>query len=97
LISAQKERLQTFFQGNLRYIVPFFQRAYVWDDDEWDNLWDAMDHVYLETKKGKKSEHFVGTVITRRIETEQLGRDWHELIDGQQRLATVCLLLRALP
>jgi len=35
VINAAKEKLRTFFQGNLRYVVPFFQRPYVWNGDNW--------------------------------------------------------------
>jgi len=96
MINAAKEKLQTFFQGNLRYIVPFFQRPYVWDTDNWDSLWENINQVYVDNKQMKNSEHFIGTLITKHIPTDTLGRDWHDLIDGQQRLSTIAILLKSL-
>lgn len=96
MLNAAKEKLQTFFQGNLRYIVPFFQRPYVWNIDNWDSLWESIHQVYEDNKQKKKSEHFIGTLITKQIPTDMLGRDWHDLIDGQQRLATISILFKSL-
>jgi len=36
--SANKEFLSTFFSNNLQYVVPFFQRSYVWGDTYWETL-----------------------------------------------------------
>jgi len=52
--------------------------------------------VYLDSKQGKKSEHFIGTVITKELPTQELGQDVHNLVDGQQRLTTVSILLKSL-
>lgn len=73
MINAAKEKLQTFFQGNIRYIVPFFQRPYVWDTDNWDSLWENIYQVYIDNKQMKKSEHFIGTLITKQIPADILG------------------------
>jgi len=40
MINANKEKLASFFQGNTRYAVPFFQRPYVWDEENWSALWE---------------------------------------------------------
>ena len=32
MINANKAKLQSFYQGNLQYEIPFFQRACVWSD-----------------------------------------------------------------
>lgn len=42
MITANKEYLHAFFLGNIQYVVPFFQRSYVWDDENWEILWENI-------------------------------------------------------
>src|SRR5436853_4967244 len=71
------------------YIVPDYQREYVWTDREVQQLVDDIDDQFA-TSSG--SEYFVGTVlVSPGGETDQF-----QVIDGQQRLTTFFLLLCAL-
>ena len=96
MLSANKEKLHSFFQGTNQYQIPFFQRSYVWGKDNWEELWDNI----LEEKEahisGQESEHFIGTVIIKQKLSETLGINPFDLIDGQQRLTTICILLKAI-
>jgi len=96
MLSANKEKLHSFFQGTNQYQIPFFQRSYVWKKDNWEELWDNI----LEEKKahiaGEDSEHFIGTIIIKQKLSETLGINPFDLIDGQQRLTTICILLKAI-
>lgn len=96
MITASKDKLQSYFQTFTQYRVPFFQRAYVWNEDNWESLWENIYQVYLDAVNNKKSEHFIGTIITKQRPASKLGEDWHDLIDGQQRLTTISILLKAL-
>lgn len=96
MINANKEQLLSFFQNNIQYEIPFFQRSYVWDDENWQTLWDHIEYEVDEYKAGKKSEHFIGTIITKQKQSQQLGENKVELIDGQQRLTTIAIFLKAL-
>src|SRR6185295_438104 len=96
MINATKEKLASFFQGTIQYEVPFFQRAYVWDDENWSTLWDHVLDVLERHERGDSGEHFIGTVITKQRLAERLGQQVHDLIDGQQRLTTIALLLQAI-
>ncbi|MBL0127251.1 MAG: DUF262 domain-containing protein [Flavobacteriales bacterium] len=94
--SAIKEKLQAYFQHGLQYQVPFFQRTYVWGETNWENL---LEHVEVEVKAvrdGKSSEHFIGTIITKPLPQENLSTQLMQLVDGQQRLTTVAIALKAL-
>ena len=34
---------KALFQKNVRYVIPTFQRPYVWNqDDQWEPLWDDV-------------------------------------------------------
>src|SRR5664280_2661958 len=95
MLSANKEKLHSFFTGSSQYKIPFFQRAYVWELENWTELWESIIDELTELKASRESEHFIGTIIIRQSESERLGSLIYDLIDGQQRLTTICILLRA--
>lgn len=96
MLSANKEKLHSFFLGSNQFIIPFFQRAYVWKSENWEELWENICHELEQLKEHKSSEHFIGTIIIKQADSEKLGALLYDLIDGQQRLTTVCLLLRVI-
>lgn len=71
------------------YIVPDYQREYVWTEKEVHQLMDDIDEQF---DTGVHREYFVGTILVS--PTEQ--KNHFEVIDGQQRLTTFFLLLCAL-
>ncbi len=97
MLSATKAKLMSFLSGSSQYIIPFFQRSYVWKIDNWAELWENINEEYNELKKNPNttSEHFIGTIIIKQLISPQVGETEYELIDGQQRLTTICLLLKA--
>ena len=94
--SANKEFLNTFFSNNLQYVVPFFQRSYVWGDTYWETLWEHIEQLVDSLIAQKGDEHFLGTLITKQRESQPLGENKYDLIDGQQRLTTFSLLIKAI-
>ena len=73
------------------YVVPDYQREYVWTEKEVEQLLEDIDE---QIDSGKAREYFVGTVLVSAADPEQKTR--FEVIDGQQRLTTFFLLLCAL-
>ena len=71
------------------YIVPDYQREYVWTDKEVHQL---LEDVGEQIDAGTTREYFIGTILVS--PTDQKGH--YEVIDGQQRLTTFFLLLCAL-
>lgn len=71
------------------YIVPDYQREYVWTEKEVEQLLQDIDE---EFDVGDRREYFIGTVLVS--PTQQ--KNHFEVIDGQQRLTTFFLLLCAL-
>lgn len=96
MLSANKEKLHSFFQGTNQYQIPFFQRSYVWKKDNWEELWDNILEEKQAHTAGEDSEHFIGTIIIKQKLSETLGINPFDLIDGQQRLTTICILLKAI-
>jgi uncharacterized protein with ParB-like and HNH nuclease domain len=94
--SASKEKLLSYFQNNYQFEIPFFQRGYVWDEENWTLLLEHIE-VEVEAHRNKQaSEHFIGTIITKPLLSDGFGSQLLELIDGQQRLTTVAIILKAL-
>lgn len=81
------EKSFTFMNGPIRIEIPFFQRGYVWNKDNWRDL--------IEDLLDEKSSHFLGSIILKAIKTESGEIPRWSLIDGQQRLTTLSVLLRA--
>ena len=71
------------------YIVPDYQREYVWTDKEVQQL---LEDINEQIDAGSTQEYFIGTVLVS--PTDQ--KNHYEVIDGQQRLTTFFLLLCAL-
>jgi uncharacterized protein with ParB-like and HNH nuclease domain len=75
------------------YLIPEYQRPYEWDEDKCRILWDdilefAMPDNNPDNFDGKE-EYFLGSIVTFKNES------FLEVIDGQQRITTLLLLLRA--
>ncbi len=82
-----KERSFIFMDSVSYYDIPFFQRTYVWDEDNWAELLNNfLDH---------SESHFLGSLILKQEQTRAGDPARFMVIDGQQRLTTLSILLRA--
>lgn len=72
--------------ASFHYVIPKYQREYTWSYKEWDALYDDI----TENQEG----YFIGSIIC--INTGDSNYPRLEVIDGQQRLTTLCLLLLAI-
>ncbi|MDE5773694.1 MAG: DUF262 domain-containing HNH endonuclease family protein [Muribaculaceae bacterium] len=74
-----------------RFLIPEYQRPYAWGFDEVTTLFDDIWEFSLErlTPDGAKT-YFLGSIVS--FENEQGEK---EIIDGQQRITSLFLLLRA--
>ena len=88
-ISATPEEVRKVFSG--RYIIPIFQRPYSWDKEQCEKLWD--DIVDFHSSKSAKDKYFLGNVVLHPSEEDE---NVYSVIDGQQRLTTLLLLIKAL-
>ncbi|KAA0265446.1 MAG: DUF262 domain-containing protein, partial [Chloroflexi bacterium] len=93
------ERLTVYelFQKQKRFVVPLFQRPYVWnEEDQWHPLWEDIENLAEEIRLGKPPiPHFLGAVVLNQIPTFGRQVDASEIIDGQQRLTTLQVFLGA--
>ncbi len=82
-----------FFQTQQMFKVPKYQRGYAWEKDETDDFVQDLERLYHARKSGQPKNHFMGGIVS--VEHKLVGgvsRHWHELVDGQQRMATFVLL-----
>ena len=72
--------------GNgLRYNVPKYQRDYSWDKEQWSDLWyDVLQMIE------DQDSHYMGYLVLQTNDDKN-----YQIIDGQQRLTTLCILILA--
>lgn len=72
------------------YIIPEYQRPYSWGVDEINTLFDDIWGFSIErTQPNEAKNYFLGCVVS------YIEKDERQIIDGQQRLTSLFLLLRA--
>lgn len=97
--------VMSLFEKGRRYLVPIYQRAYVWSEDkQWKPLWtditNKADSLFEKDPDDKTPirKHFLGAIVLFFYQPSKFNPfiPADEIIDGQQRLATIQLLLFAL-
>ena len=76
----------------LQFCIPVFQRNYTWNEKNCERLFDDIEA--LTTNKSKT--HFIGSFVYKFIKFEETQYNQYILIDGQQRLTSLTLILKAL-
>lgn len=95
-ISVNKKSVKELLSsGSIsKFVIPDYQRPYDWSEDEittlFEDLWDATLESMNPSNPNKT--FFLGSIVTfyNKDKNEQ------EIIDGQQRITTLFLLLRAI-
>jgi len=85
------------FGQDRRYLVPLFQRPYVWnEEDQWEPLWDDVRSVAERLIAGQETRpHFLGAIVLDQMRKPTGQVETRLVIDGQQRLTTIQILLEA--
>lgn len=97
-MQANPRSLDALFNSQLRYVVPMFQRLYVWQENpQWQTLWeDVAEKADLQLQGVKTNPHYLGALIIEGVRPSSPREVKRFLvIDGQQRLTTLQLLLCA--
>lgn len=87
-LTAKNETIEQVFQHRA-YLIPDYQRRYTWDKTQCQRLMDDLFDVY----DGHSEHHFLGCLV---IAKNNEGIPRWEVIDGQQRLTTLSLVIKAL-
>ena len=94
-MKAEQTYLLHFLEGTRQFSIPIFQRPYSWEKKQCERLWrDIMD----AGSNPEIESHFLGSIVFVPRDVQSIFarvQEW-QVIDGQQRLATLSLLLSAL-
>lgn len=71
--------------------IPVYQRNYDWSESNCNRL---LDDIYTIMESGEK--HFLGTIVFMAARSGGFTLQEYVIIDGQQRLTTLMLILKAL-
>lgn len=91
----QKTVKELFSAKKTKFLIPDYQRPYAWGADECQTLWDdlflfSFPDNNCDNFDRESDEYFLGPIVTFKNDAGNM-----EIIDGQQRLTTLMLLLRA--
>ncbi|MBP1986377.1 DUF262 domain-containing protein [Halolamina salifodinae] len=83
------------------FVIPDYQRDYAWEKSNVKDLLDDVGFVYRQNnKKDKKVDHYFGTLVFEErgsVEPSDFeDYDVYGIVDGQQRLATVAIVVSAI-
>lgn len=94
-LNIDQQTIKELFENKRSdFLIPDYQRPYAWGEEECQTLWDDIflfafpgnDYSKFDSNN---DEYFLGPIVTYK------NKDKLEIIDGQQRLTTLMLLLRA--
>ena len=66
--------------------VPLYQRSYAWEESHVNDLYDDL----FTSIRNSDDEYFIGSIVI------SSGSERDEVVDGQQRLATISILIAAI-
>ena len=94
-LNVDQKTIKDLFQDKRAdFLIPDYQRPYAWSETECRTLWDDIFSFAIpdegRTEFDSNSEYFLGPIVTFKNDDAKM-----EVIDGQQRLTTLMLLLRA--
>ena len=89
-LNAEQKEITKILSGKEQYIIPPYQRAYSWEQEQCESLWEDLKNAYLTNKE---EGYFLGNIV---IAKSREDKNRLEVIDGQQRLISITLLIKVL-
>jgi uncharacterized protein with ParB-like and HNH nuclease domain len=99
-MQPHKLTVNDVFEKERRYVIPLYQRAYVWNrEDQWEPLWDdirrSAEECSADDAESDVKTHFLGAVVWSLSKIVGKAVPRADVIDGQQRLTTLQICLAA--
>ncbi len=92
-LNIEQKNVKSLFQeAGVKFLIPDYQRPYAWEQAQCNKLWDDLYTFCIpddDYTKFTEESYFLGPIVTFKNDGKK------EIIDGQQRLTTLMLLLRA--
>ena len=79
------DNVALFDDKGAHYVIPLYQRAYAWEDEEIVQLIDDIND--------STGDYYIGSLVVAKVKGKA---ETYEVVDGQQRLTTLYLLLHYL-
>lgn len=83
--NTTQEQFVRLMSNGFHYEVPKYQRDYSWDKEQWSDLWYDLMQMIEE-----KDSHYMGYLVLQTSDDINF-----KIIDGQQRITTICILILA--
>ncbi len=91
-LSVSRKNIGALFGETKKFIIPEYQRPYSWDIEKCDVLWSDIQNFHMDNKDKTSEEYFLGTIVSCQEGEDKTVKN---IIDGQQRITSLLLLLRA--
>lgn len=91
MITKQDRFLDFLGQEGMQFVIPVYQRPYSWTPRQCRELWEDICRA-----GSQQTSHFMSMVLFRPIEGAEGDLRRVDIIDGQQRIATMTILLSVL-
>lgn len=86
-MKGESRQIREIFPITRHFIIPIYQRRYSWKKSQCERLFDDIEDACRNNRN-----HFIGCIIT--VSEGVMGD--YLVIDGQQRITTISLLLKAI-
>ena len=90
-ITGAQKPLGDFLSQKKQYIIPRYQRGYVWEEKQWVQMFNDLKSNF---ERGVSEGHFIGSVVI--YDQTQENPIKSNVIDGQQRITTFLILVLAM-
>jgi len=87
---AKDHKMHVLLEAKEFLLIPPYQRRYSWEESQWKDLW--TDIMKLNPDKS----HFFGSIVFMRTKYKSQSVQELEVVDGQQRITTICIFLCAI-
>lgn len=95
-IHPAHQAIKTLFEQNNTFEVPRYQRGYAWEEEAISDFIDDIKRSLENRLASKAGDHFFGGIVATTKPVAGSTRSNHEIIDGQQRLASFVMLAAVL-
>lgn len=87
-IISKLESLSSLNKNNAHYVIPAYQRLYVWQKEQIEKFFNDIISSFDENENNK---YFIGNIIFLDNNNKN-----YDIVDGQQRFTTLFLLLKVI-
>ncbi|MDI9311845.1 MAG: DUF262 domain-containing HNH endonuclease family protein [Limnohabitans sp.] len=94
-LNVSKKTIGIFFSEmqNKKFLIPEYQRPYSWNKEHCETLWEDITNFADKKDKKDSDNYFLGTIVS--CNSKEQDSNIIDIIDGQQRITSLMLLLRA--